>query len=920
MKSAGVLLITFGLHLSIPMQSQSVDLKEQGTQSSTSPISGIQIRPQSDTPAQRRILGAKQQIAANPKKAGAFNDLAIGHLRRARETADQAYLRDASAAVNQGLAIAPDDFQLSKTAIALLLAQGQFVAAKDKATQLNRHTPDDAMIYGFIAEADIALGDYEAAEQAAQWMLNMQPNNIPGLLLGAKLRVLYGDSDGALDLLNLAYKETSPIEIEDQAWIANQIAAVQIDSGKIDAAAAVLESAKQIFPDYPYTLENLARISVAQKRAKDAVSLLQEAAKSDSDPHVACELAHAQQLAGDLAGARAGFKACGDRTATSSSRDDAATRDSILLKSDDPATAPEGLMLAQKQFTVRHDVWTLDAYAWALYANGRFADAETTIQKALAVGIQSAQIYDHSAHIEQKMNHDTAASQQFELSIRANPFSEYAADARIAIKLPTTGANVSRELQQAPVSQQAASSTVASAVNSRDRSRLHAEATAPGSTRPVQNGSAAVFEPVPADLLTPRPSETERLIHNAQSNVAHAPRDPTLYTALGAAYFQRARETGDVNDYQLAEDSLTNSLDLDSADFSAGSALGAMAEVCMGEHRFSDALNYADRALALGSGDLSPFAIVGDAYADMGEYGKAGAAYSRLRPADGATASISSYVQESRLSYLKFVSGDTVGAIDQMRLSVQEGLQAHLPSENMAWLYYELGEYSMQAGDIASANAAYLAALKTHPGDYRALAALAKLRGAQGRTTEAITLYQRAIAVVPMPIYVAELGDLYQKSGLQAEAQKQYKLVEYIGLLGRINQVLHNRDLAVFYSDHDIKLAEALNLAQQELEVRHDIYTWDALAWALFKNGRYTDAEAASKKALQYGTQDPMLLFHAGIISEKLGQQGQASEQLKAALAINPAFHIVYSDIARQHLTLLSSRASRGSSGDDHAR
>src|ERR1700734_383977 len=114
MKSAGVLLITFGLHLSIPMQSQYVDLKEQGTQSSTSPISGIQIRPQSDTPAQWRILGAKQQIAANPKKAGAFNDLAIAHLRRARETADQAHLRDASAAVNQGLAIAPDDFQLSK--------------------------------------------------------------------------------------------------------------------------------------------------------------------------------------------------------------------------------------------------------------------------------------------------------------------------------------------------------------------------------------------------------------------------------------------------------------------------------------------------------------------------------------------------------------------------------------------------------------------------------------------------------------------------------------------------------------------------------------------------------------------------------------------------------------------------------------
>ena len=50
----------------------------------------------------------------------------------------------------------------------------------------------------------------------------------------------------------------------------------------------------------------------------------------------------------------------------------------------------------------------------------------------------------------------------------------------------------------------------------------------------------------------------------------------------------------------------------------------------MGEHRFSDAVTYAEKALSLGSGDLSSFAIVGDANADMGEYERAAIAYSRL--------------------------------------------------------------------------------------------------------------------------------------------------------------------------------------------------------------------------------------------------------------------------------------------------
>src|SRR6201998_175036 len=157
------------------------------------------------------------------------------------------------------------------------------------------------------------------------------------------------------------------------------------------------------------------------------------------------------------------------------------------------------------------------------------------------------------------------------------------------------------------------------------------------------------------------------------------------------------------------------------------------------------------------------------------------------------------YARDSRVSYLKFISGDTAGAIALMKTAVTEGIQAQLPAENLAWLYYELGEYDTQAGDAPSADAAYLAALSIHPGDYRALAALGKLRANVGRYADAIMLYQKAIAIVPMPIFIAELGDLYARSGNQPEARKQYELVEYIGLLGHINQALHHRDLALFY-------------------------------------------------------------------------------------------------------------------------
>jgi hypothetical protein len=87
----------------------------------------------------------------------------------------------------------------------------------------------------------------------------------------------------------------------------------------------------------------------------------------------------------------------------------------------------------------------------------------------------------------------------------------------------------------------------------------------------------------------------------------------------------------------------------------------------------------------------------------------------------------------------------------------------------------------------------------------------------------------------PFPEYASALGDLYTTLGRTEEASKQYALVEYIGRLNTLNRVVYNRELASFYADHDMKLEDALALARSESEIRHDIYGYDILAWALYK-------------------------------------------------------------------------------------
>src|ERR1700758_4038588 len=115
-------------------------------------------------------------------------------------------------------------------------------------------------------------------------------------------------------------------------------------------------------------------------------------------------------------------------------------------------------------------------------------------------------------------------------------------------------------------------------------------------------------------------SSTDDLIQSLQARVRRNPESHAVYASLGAAYLQKGRETADAADYELAKGALEKSLDLLSNDPDAAFAMTQMAVVCMVEHRFEDAETWAQKALALGSGDPSPWAIAGDALADMGDY------------------------------------------------------------------------------------------------------------------------------------------------------------------------------------------------------------------------------------------------------------------------------------------------------------
>jgi tetratricopeptide (TPR) repeat protein len=422
----------------------------------------------------------------------------------------------------------------------------------------------------------------------------------------------------------------------------------------------------------------------------------------------------------------------------------------------------------------------------------------------------------------------------------------------------------------------------------------------------------------PAASGTPATNQADLRIRLWQSEVARDPDNYGSYNRLAAAYVQKARETGDISYFQLAESSLHASLKLESTHADAAQTFTQLATVHLAEHRFREAGEDAEKAIALSPGELAAYPCAGDAQLELGNYDASQKFYDHLTPpSDGLQHPGIEFLAASHGAGLAWIKGDTARASEDLQHAIVMAQAMHMPAENIAWTEFMLGEQDFQLGDMVSAEREETAALQAFPKYHRALAAMGQIRAAQGRLDDAITFYKQAVAIIPLPLYVAALGDLYAANGDRANAEKQYATVEFIGRLNVINQQVYNRELALFYADHDRNLPQALTLARKEFEVRHDVYTSDAVAWALLKNGQAQAAKAEMQRALRMGTQDALMEYHAGMIEAALGDHAAAEMHLHRALTLNPHFHVLFtreaiSTLARLKADSQTNSAARG--------
>ena len=190
--------------------------------------------------------------------------------------------------MKKSLELAPHNFETEKIEVSILLGEHEFPAALEAAKKLNKMTPDDVMVYGMLTDANVELGNYSDAENSAQWMLNLRPGNLPALTRAAHLRELFGDAEGAYELMSLAYQSMPPTDIQERAWALTQMGHMRLESSDGDGAEKLLQQALTTFPEYSAALTELAEMRVAQGRYQDAVDLLKERGQSSARHRATC--------------------------------------------------------------------------------------------------------------------------------------------------------------------------------------------------------------------------------------------------------------------------------------------------------------------------------------------------------------------------------------------------------------------------------------------------------------------------------------------------------------------------------------------------------------------------------------------------------------------------------------------------------
>ncbi|MFE2354583.1 lipopolysaccharide assembly protein LapB [Streptomyces parvulus] len=419
---------------------------------------------------------------------------------------------------------------------------------------------------------------------------------------------------------------------------------------------------------------------------------------------------------------------------------------------------------------------------------------------------------------------------------------------------------------------------------------------APG---PAAVARGAVTTGVPAAL-----GDLAVLIGDRESHLRAHPLDGASWAVLGSAYVEQGRRTADTANWAKAEKALNTSLKVGAE--RNPQALEGLAALAVARRDFPAAKKWGESAARAAPKRWTAHAVLIEAYTGLGDHKGVGRALDKLLELRAGTPAA-----KARAAAVYRDRGWREDAAAQIS---DAAAAAAAPAERAAYLE-QAGRLAFERGDPREALRFFQESLRTDPDQRAAQAGQGRALAALGRTTDALTAYQAALAKRPSPEYALELGELYESLGLGQAARVQYDLlrarVRDAAAAGADEELVLGR----FEADHGDPAA-AVRRLRAEWGRQPGTAVADALGWALHRDG-------ADEEALEFatiatdgeqggGVRSALHAFHRGVIEKELERYGPARRHLREALMINPHFSPLRAPEAERALKELGEPSEEG--------
>ena len=353
------------------------------------------LAPTSRGDLNRQIETLEARLTKQPTDAASAVALADALLRQTRVTGNAGLAGRAEAALDRVLRADPLSYNARRMLATIYLSEHRFRDAIREAEKCRATRADDAYVQGVLGDAHVEVGEYDRAFKAFGRMMEIRPN-AGAYARASYARELQGDLPGALRLMEMATAATSPQDAESLAWHHAQLGHLNLELGRTRDAHREYAHAEFVFPGHPFATDGLARVAAANRNNDEALRLVQAQLASAPTPAEAAYAGDLLTALGRTEDAEREYRLAEAAWVTD------APEPSRLAKflAEHKRRIPDAVHIAETAAADRHDIFTMDALAWAYFQNGQLDKAVAASAAARRTGSRDRDILAHGVAID----------------------------------------------------------------------------------------------------------------------------------------------------------------------------------------------------------------------------------------------------------------------------------------------------------------------------------------------------------------------------------------------------------------------------------------------------------------------------------------------------------------------------------------